>query len=400
MGLSFHSRYTDDDILYQLIAEVGRWQDVSINFAGDPNHWLGHLQRLGNQNAPKLRKLGLSAEWLGISRRVLNLFNPHDPCGLEDLALLDVPMVWDGLKFQHLRRLRISEVYEMAPSLAEMLWILERNPRLEDLWLSDMKLNPANIELSGIRQPVLMDFLSYLNLDIYEHDSLGGLVRMMRFPNCRQIKLRPITAPDPDSVYSLTHLLDAARHSIAVTETKASVDYCNLETCTDGGREVEIDIEDEPQLALSEFIKVSIAALAASPAVTLILKDNFSYKWAMHVISALAPLRSITALKFLGRIIYDDIDDVCNPLDYSTLLYEHGLGVGIPSPSGPVSEPDDRGAGDGGVTVLPLKEVEIVHEEEWGLQGCCDAIFDEMQAVIPRGNLKVWGQRWRTGPIA
>ncbi|KAG9032750.1 hypothetical protein FS837_002646 [Tulasnella sp. UAMH 9824] len=118
MGLSLYGGHGDDDMLYQLIAEVGRWQDVKIDFAGDPNHWLGHLRRLGSQNAPKLRKLHLSEEWL-IPRRVLNLFNPHDPCGLEDLALLDVPMVWDGLKFQHLRRLQISEVYEMAPYEAE-----------------------------------------------------------------------------------------------------------------------------------------------------------------------------------------------------------------------------------------------------------------------------------------
>ncbi|KAG8961933.1 hypothetical protein FRC00_010829 [Tulasnella sp. 408] len=301
MGLSLYSRHSDDDMLYLLIAEVGRWQDVMIDFSGGTNHWLDHLGRLGSQNAPKLRKLDLSAGWLGgPGRVVLNLFNPHDPCGLEDLALVDVPMVWDGLKFQHLRRLRISEIYEMAPSLAEMLWIFERNPRLEYLWLSDMEIGPANLELSGISQPILMDFLSYLNLDIYKRDGLGGLVRMMRFPNCRQIKLRPITAPDPDSVYSLTHLFEAARHSIAVTETKVSVDYCTLEICAGGGPEIEIDIEDEPQLALSEFIKVSIAALAASPAVTLILKENFSYKWTMQVISALAPLRSITALKFLG----------------------------------------------------------------------------------------------------
>ncbi|KAG8927540.1 hypothetical protein FRC00_002051 [Tulasnella sp. 408] len=132
LGLEDYKWHSDDDMLYLLIAEVGRWQDVMIDFSGGTNHWLDHLGRLGSQNAPKLRKLDLSAEWLGGPGRVLlNLFNPHDPCGLEDLALVDVPMVWDGLKFQHLRRLRISEVYEMAPSLAEMLWILERNPRLE-----------------------------------------------------------------------------------------------------------------------------------------------------------------------------------------------------------------------------------------------------------------------------
>ncbi|KAG8927541.1 hypothetical protein FRC00_002052 [Tulasnella sp. 408] len=247
-----------------------------------------------------------------------------------------------------------------------------------------MEIGPANLELSGISQPVRMDFLSYLNLDIYKRDSLGGLVRMMR-------------------------------QSIAVTETKVSVDYCTLEICAGGGQEVEIEIEDEPQLALSEFIKVSIAALAASPAVTLVLKENFSYKWTMHVISALAPLRSITALKFLGWIMFDDVDDVCNPLDcivHVKRQIQHAFPrlqtlhccvntvseleslrqvVLCRNQTTPVQEKAE---------LLPLKEVDISHGEEWGLQDCCNAIFDEMQALIPGGNLKVMCQRWRTRSIA
>lgn len=415
MGLSFYSRYTDDDILYQLTAEVGRWENVSFQFFGDPNRWLGHLRRLGNRNAPKLRKLRISVEWIGISHEVLNLFNPHDPCRLEDLALIDVPVVWNGLKFQHLRRLQISELYDMAPSLDELLWILERSPRLEYLCLSDMKIHPANPELSGTSPPVPMDFLTYLQLDFYDDDVRGNLVRMMRFPNCRQIKLHTITAPDPDSVYSLTHLLEATRHSIAVTETKVFVGCYNLEICT-GGREVQIDIEGEPELALSEFIKISTAALAASPAVTLILKDNFSYKWTMHVISALAPLRSITALKFLGRTAHDkdedeDEDEVCNPLDCLVHVMQHAFPRlrTLQCCINTVSELESlrqvvqcrhqMTAGQEKAELLPLKEVDIGHQKEWGLQGCCDATFDKIQALIPGGNLKILSQRWGTGPI-
>ncbi|KAG8921309.1 hypothetical protein FRC01_000315 [Tulasnella sp. 417] len=421
MGLSLFSEFTGDTISEQLTAEVGRWQDVSFSFWGDPYQRLSHLQRLGSQNAPKLRKLFISGGYFTNSNQALDLFDPHDPCGLEDLSLFDVPVVGDGLKFERLRRLSIGDLSFTNLSTAALLRIFEWNWRLEHLSLWDLKLGPETLEPSTISQPIHMDSLLSLGI-ICENNSADGLVRMMRFPRCEEINIRRITVSDADSVYSLSHLVEATRASIAVEKTKLSVGYCNFEISTDaelkapledfGSLEVRIDIDSgEPELALSELINLSTTALAASPAVTLLLKDNFSYGCTMHVISALAPLRSITSLEFLGGTPNNG-GDVCNPLDCLAHVMQQ-VQDAFPRLDtlkcfiNTVSELESLRrvvlcrhqviAGQEEAEILPLKEVDVGHEKDCDLQSRCVALFDEIQTLIPGGNLKVLSQRWGTG---
>ncbi|KAG8921025.1 hypothetical protein FRC01_000474, partial [Tulasnella sp. 417] len=422
MGLSLSSELTGDTISDQLIAEVGRWQDVSFSFFGDPNQTLGHLQRLGSQNAPKLRKLHFSAMFH--SGQALDLFDPHDPCGLEDLWLSDVPVVWDGLKFERLRRLSIGKYFFTNLSTTELLRILEWNWRLEHLSLWDLELGPETLELSTISQPIHMD--SLLSLDVRcDDNSADRLVRMMRFPRCKEVRICGITVTDPDSVYSLSHLIEATRNSIAVEKTKLSVGYCDFGILRDAepkvlsetfhSVDVRVDIDSgEPELALSGFINLSTAALAACPAVTLLLKDNFSYGCTMHVISALAPLRSITSLGFLGGTPDND-GDVCSPLECLVHVMQQ-VQDAFPRLDtlkcfiNTVSELESLRrivlcrhqviTGQEKVEIVPLKEVDTGHEKGCDLQGRCAALFDEIQALIPGGNLKVFSQRWGTGRTA
>ncbi|KIO23056.1 hypothetical protein M407DRAFT_27480 [Tulasnella calospora MUT 4182] len=416
MGLAFYCRNIISDVWDDVSAEVGRWQDVLFDFCGGPNLWFDDLERLGKQNAPKLRKLEIHTNWYPTPHRTLDLFDPHDPCRLEDLALYNVPVVWEALNFEHLRRLQICDFPSMAPSRAELLRILELNSRLEYLCLSDMELNPETPELSTIiNHPVSMDFLSYLEVNLYGQTA-DDLVPMMRFPHCKEIKIWKISSSDPDSVSTLTHLMKAIGNSIAVEKTRLSVDCLDFEISTDGGQKVEVCIENAAELALSEFIKVSIDALAASPAVTLLLKDNFSYQWTMHIISALAPLQSITALEFLAGPPYDNGDDVdvCNPLECLAQVMQqvqHAFSRlrRIKCCVNTVSELESlrrvvlcRHQAIVGQenAVKPLEEVDVGHEKDWDLQDRCDAVLDEIKALIPGGNLKILSQRWGTGPMA
>lgn len=412
VGLVLYCDDVDEQTWNQLSAEVGRWQDVFFTFTGDPHNWSGGFARLGKQSAPKLRMLDIYISWNSGPRR-LDLFDPDDPCRLEELRLYNVPVVWNALNFESLRRLFITEFTSMTPSLTEMLQILRQNPRLECLCLERFNLGPETAELSTINQPVPMDFLSSLKVDCPD-SSADGLVRMMRFPHCKQIKIPKMTASDPGSVSSLTHLMEATRNSIAAKEARLVVGNDDFEISTASGGEVRVCIEKQPDLVVNEFIKVSVASLAASPAVTLILKNNFSYDWTKQVISALAQLRSITALKFLGTP-FDGEDDPCNPLDCLVQLMQEARHSfprldTLQCCINTVSELESLRrvvlyrhqviAGQENTEILPLKEVDVGHEEEWDLQDRCDAIFDEIQAFLPGGNLKVLSQRWGTGPIS
>ncbi|KAG8961932.1 hypothetical protein FRC00_010828 [Tulasnella sp. 408] len=413
MGLVLYCDDIHEQTWIQLSAEVGRWQDVYFNLMDDPHNWASSFVRLGKQSAPKLRKLDIFIDWSTTPNRTLDLFDPHDPCRLEDLTLYDVPVVWNALNFEHLRRLRIIELTSMAPSPAELLQILRRNPRLENLCLSGMNLGPETPELSTISQPVPMDSLSSLEVNCH-NNSADGLVRMMRFPHCKQIRIPKITASDPGSVSSLTHLMEATRNSIAENETRLAVGYEDFDICTARSPEVQVCVEKQPDLVLNEFINVSFTALAASPAVTLLLQNNFSYDWTMQLISVLARLRSITALKFLGTA-HDGKASTCNPLDCLAYVMRQAQYVfprlgSLQCCVNTVSELESlrqvvlyrhqEFADQENTEILPLEEVDVGHDKEWGLQDRCDAILDEIQALIPGGNLKILSQRWGSGPIS
>ncbi|KAG8961935.1 hypothetical protein FRC00_010831 [Tulasnella sp. 408] len=413
MGLILYCDNIYKHTWIQLSAEVGRWQDVFFNLMEDPQHWPGGFARLGKQSAPKLRKLDIFIDWSTSPHRKLDLFDPHDPCRLEELRLCAVSVVWNALNFEGLRRLFISDLTSMTPSLTEILQILRQNPRLEQLCLERVELGPETPELSTIDQPVSMDFLSSLEVDCY-NSSADGLVRMMRFPHCKQIKIPKITASDPGSVSSLTHLMEASRNSIAAKQTRLVVGNDDFEISTSSGGEVLVRIERQRELVVNEFIKVSVASLATSPAVTLILKNNFSYDWTKQVISALAQLRSITALRFLGTP-FDGEDNPGNPLDclvqvmqearhcfprLNTLQCYINTISELESLRQVVLYRHQEIAGEEITEILPLKEVDVGHEEEWDLEDRCDAIFDEIQALLPGGSLKILSQRWGTGPIS
>ncbi|KAG8943035.1 hypothetical protein FRC04_003246 [Tulasnella sp. 424] len=390
---------------WELLSKVvHRWQDVQLRFWDTGYRFLTELQKLGKQTASKLRKLHMYGTTT--TYQPLDLFDPHDPCPLEELDLDGVSVGWDAVNFERLRYLSIGNIIDTAPSAAQLLRILERSRELEILSLVGMSLSHDHAELSGLSQPVLLPRLSSLNLHFLDPSS-DFFLRMIRFPQCTAMDVAGIHVSGTNSVSGLSHIVPVIGSAIEVTETELVVYVDKFVISTSGGRHIRVSIGGDPGVALCWLLNTASAALNISPAVILLFYSNLPYDLTTWIISKLSQLQGIVALNLYGGTPQGDH---CNPLDCldklgdmiqqafprlrtlqcwidtlseletlrQVVLRRHQAIAGVESPA-----------------VSPLQEINVELSGFGSLESSWCARFDEIQALIPGGNLKVRSQRWR-----
>ncbi|KAG8939312.1 hypothetical protein FRC04_006708 [Tulasnella sp. 424] len=404
------SDHSDREIWGAIYEEMYRWQDVDITSSSSRLPQRPKWPKLGNTTTPKLRKLYLEAPYLSPP---IKLFDPSDPCNLEELALGGTAVVWEGWNLQRLRDLSIVNIVLIArgPSEIQLLRILEQSPQLEHLSLIDVATNSESTGLSMPNEPVYLPHLLTLQLSNVDYNS-DLIVRMMRFPQCKCVVLEGIDLDitDPNSASSLAHLIPVIGNIMKVGQVTVDVTKNELGVFASakGGMKLTATfrIQGDPQFGLNWFIDATSAALDASPDVNMKFYSNFSYDGTMEVISSLGHLRGITRLDFKGT----PKDDECNPLDCLDNLGDqirHAfprldiLGCRIDT----ISELESlrrvvlcrngTSSSQEGIEISPLREVIVQRGSQRGLRGRYDAGFDEIRTLIPGGNLEIRSGRGR-----
>ncbi|KAG8919512.1 hypothetical protein FRC01_001264 [Tulasnella sp. 417] len=302
LGLTLSAKVGNKCLWGELGGCMSRWQDVSFDLGYNGGKLFSVLPKLGNDTAPKLRRLFLRSH---DSCGPLDIFDPHDPSPSEKLELYRTAVVWNTMNFERLRYLDVSGKCERPPSVPELLQILGRTRRLKHLCLKDMKLSPGSTGLSTPSDPVCLPHLSYCKIACsYTADTL---IHMIRFPSCKEVFVSEALISGPGSLSSLAHVAHVIENTIKVTDTTFYLEKDKFR-----GSSSLLATEGEPEAVLRWFINMARAALNASPAVKLLLESNFSYDQTMRIITELSDLKNITELHFLG---YRVSANRCDPLD-------------------------------------------------------------------------------------
>ncbi|KAG9032749.1 hypothetical protein FS837_002645 [Tulasnella sp. UAMH 9824] len=404
LGLTISCRIgVNERVRYQELGQcMLRWQDVRLYLGWLGDKLFAKLQKLGRDTAPKLKKLSICSD---SDHNPLDIFDPNNPCPLEKLRIDRTPIVWGTINFERLRYLYISGVEPNPPSETELLQILERSQRLEYLCVKDMSLSEELTELPMPIQPVCLPRLSYCEIACW--GTANTLIRMIRFPSCKEIAVDWVDISGPDTVSSLAHIVHAIENTIKVTDTTFFIGDNAFTVETGGSGELGFGTLGELEAAASWFIWTAHAALNASPSVNVVLESNFSYDWTMQTIVELGNLKSIKTLRFNGG---RPSDNHCNPLScldnlgdqiqhtfplLSTLECCINTMPELESLRRVVLRRHQAIASQEQDSISPLQEVIIKHDHEWGLRGHCDDHLDQIQVLIVEGNLQIQFKLWR-----
>ncbi|KAG8939313.1 hypothetical protein FRC04_006709 [Tulasnella sp. 424] len=397
------SDYSDQEMWCAVYEEVYRWQDVDFTSLREKFLRRPTWPKLGNTTTPKLRKLRLDAPNLSTP---LDLFDPSDPCNLEELALERTrTVVWEGWNLQRLRDLSLYNISSGGPSEAQLLRILEQSPQLEHLSLIEVATSHKSTGLPMPNEPVCLPHLLTLQLSNVDYNS-DLIVRMMRFPQCKHLVLEGfhLGIADPGSASSLAHLIPVIDNIIKVGHVTLDVKIGELRVFAraKGGIKMaaRFRIRGDPPFGLNWFIDATSAALDASSDINIKLYSNFSYDGTMEIISKLGRLRGIIRLEFEGR----PEDDECNPLDCLDNLGDQIrhvfprldiLGCRIDT----VSELESlrrvvlcrngTSSSQEAIEMSGFRKVIVQRGNQRDLRGRYDEGFDEIRALIPGGNLEI-----------
>ncbi|KAG8961936.1 hypothetical protein FRC00_010832 [Tulasnella sp. 408] len=386
---------------------MARWQDVGLNFGWRGDEVFARLQKLGKDTAPKLKKLSIRSDR---DYNPLDILDPSNPCPLEKLEIDRIPIVWGAVNFEHLRYLHISDVPLSPPSETELLQILERSQRLEYLCVKEMDLSQELTDLPMPSQPVCLPRLSYCEISCW--DTANTLIRMIRFPSCKEIAIYGVRMSGPPyNVSSLAHIVHAIENTIKATDTMLSFNDNVFLVETVGSRSLGFSIVGDPEAVVSWFISMAHAALNASPSLNVVLASNFSYDWTTQTIIALGNLRSITTLRFEGG---RPSDDHCNPIScldnlgdqiqytfpqlrtlecyINTMSELESLRRVVLRRHQAIASQEQDG-------ISPLQEVIIEQDEDWDREGHFKGHLDEIRALVAGGNLRIQSHRWWVGSV-
>ncbi|KAG8961934.1 hypothetical protein FRC00_010830 [Tulasnella sp. 408] len=375
---------------------MSRWQDVTLCFTWGCDEVFARLQKLGKDAAPKLKKLSISSN---DDYDPLDILDPSNPCPLERLEIGRTPMVWDTVNFERLRYLNICGVSKDPPSEMELLRILERSQLLEYLCIKDMYLSEERTELPIPSQPVCLPRLSYCEISCW--GTANTLIRMIRFPSCKEISFEQVHVSGQDTVSGLAHIVYAIENTIKATDTKLDITTNSFSVKTAGGRRLGFSIVGDTEAVVSWFISMAHAALNASPSVDVALVCNFSYDWTMQKIVELGTFKSIDTLRFFGRRLPDDhcnplscLDDLGDQIQHMfprlcTLQCYIDTMSELESLRRVVLRRHQTTASQEQDGISPLQEVIIRQYDGCDLKGHWDDSLEEIKALIVGGNLQI-----------
>ncbi|KAG8913693.1 hypothetical protein FRC01_004419, partial [Tulasnella sp. 417] len=307
LSCSFWAQAFDGPLYGELGRCISQWQDVTLmDIAGET--FFAMLPKLGNDTAPKLRSLYLRAD---DRYRPLDIFDPNDPCPLEKLELWGTSVVWSTLNFERLRYLHVSGPCQGPPSVPELFQILERSQRLEYLCLTGMNLSPEFPSLSMPSEPVCLPHLSYCQIACPH--TADTLIRMIRFPSCKEVSVSESLISGPGSLSSLAHVVHVIENAIKEKGTTLSLIRDEFWVNTFPERSSRLGTKGEQEVVLRWFINMAREALNASPAVKISLDSTLPHDQIMRIITELSDLKNVTELDFAGNWL--SAAHHCNPLD-------------------------------------------------------------------------------------
>ncbi|KAG9022001.1 hypothetical protein FS837_006800, partial [Tulasnella sp. UAMH 9824] len=156
-----------------------RWKVLSLEVRLDD----GHLPSL-DFPAPQLRDLNITNHRYRSVDFTPHIFKISGNPSLENLALTETSLQWDGIDFSRLKSLSLSSIRQGAPSLEQLVETLRMASGLEELSLRGV--NTVSSKAQQLEsQPVHLNALITLSMNDMPRGSVDYLITRIRSPQLK-----------------------------------------------------------------------------------------------------------------------------------------------------------------------------------------------------------------------
>ncbi|KAG9048520.1 hypothetical protein FS837_012710 [Tulasnella sp. UAMH 9824] len=301
-ALTSTSKYGSRDFLQKMQSTGRQWDELSLHLPS-----IGHLRKVLEAPAPYVRKLDIEVAYP--SSDSVNIFGGRRGV-LEDVKLTTARIEWDSEALTGLRRLQLDyrEGDEAGPTLTEILWLLQRSPRLRSFSWSGRSLqdSPDSVMVDTITLP----YLSSLSLRGITVPGASKVLASIHAPSCHHLTLHC------KSEVGDTPLLSQLQRFVPVL--RESLNYAPISMClgpssfhyhhvsTNPNTSINFDFKFEgtkPYLLLDWFSQHLYDSNHNSPPVNIRFDPRFDFTRDDSIFPALLRLRTAASLTIADRVV-------------------------------------------------------------------------------------------------
>ncbi|KAG9048847.1 hypothetical protein FS837_011853 [Tulasnella sp. UAMH 9824] len=326
-----------EEFLEAVWEQSWRWQSLCLNLEFSP----GRLNFL-EFTAPRIHDVTIQ----NFARGLPGIFGETEPVPcvlkifgnptLRTLSLDGIGLHWDDLNLSHLRSLSLTKIKEGAPSFEKLMEILQSASGLEQLTLHGLNTFCPTEEQERNTQPIHLTSLLSLWLDELPKELPGHIIRLIRFPRLKSMRVRGLSLEHLENSNSdqnphhhffqiLVPMLSSSEGLTLSNETFSNVMYLNTDFWTDmpwpdgeaPGETADIGVEvEDPLSAMQNFANFLTSNHLIAP---LTIEAN-GYNYTLDDPSSMTPKFPVDVLGKLPTVTRISAGTLADALNIMTFL--------------------------------------------------------------------------------
>ncbi|KIO29860.1 hypothetical protein M407DRAFT_21112 [Tulasnella calospora MUT 4182] len=312
--ISVACRYTGDvltatskqgsrDFLRSIQSTDRQWDELALHLPT-----IGHLQAFLKVQLPHLRKLDINVAYP--SSAPLDLFGGKRGA-LEDVRLTNAYLEWDSEALSRLQRLQLDyrEASYSGPSLTQILWLLQQNPRLRSFsWSGSI---PHNTPITRAIPTITLSHLTKLSLREVSEFGVFKILESIDAPSCSQFTIQCDSGDgDTELLSHLQRFLPNLKNSLQQAATisvclgPSSFHYHCVPKTPDCPSKLDFKFERAESFSLFEWFAEQLHDFSViTPPINIRFDPRFDFTCDDTILPTLFRLRNVVSVTVADRVV-------------------------------------------------------------------------------------------------